>query len=417
MVEDSPGRLTEETVKTSKHFCILPWVHAIVHMDGQVMNCCREGELGYSYGSLKNQSIEEIWNGSKVREMREALLRDVALPQCQICYHEESNGILSDRQRMLGLFSSDVSAVLNRLKNGVAPLDHLKFLGVRASNLCNLRCRTCSPGLSTSWYSDAKVITGSVHSGVRKAFVNGTDLSQFLKKTVSSLEVLYFAGGEPFLQTEHVEVLENLISAGRTDVELRYNTNLSLLPDRTLRLLSHFKTIRFDASLDGVGEHNDLLRKGSHWETIVRNFKKIRESLPHARFSVSPVWSVLNAHHLPAAIRGWSEQGMLDQPESLVLNILKSPDYYSVLILNAEERSRLILQYQIFLNEFNLPERTELGRMLAKQLSGLERFLLSGPFMTSERVLFRQVTFQMDKLRKERVVQLFPELFEILYEN
>ncbi len=50
--------------------CRDPWVNLIVLWDGRVVVCCIDVD-GYNVvGDLRTQSIEEIWNGPKMRELR-----------------------------------------------------------------------------------------------------------------------------------------------------------------------------------------------------------------------------------------------------------------------------------------------------------------------------------------------------------
>ena len=92
-------------------------------------------------------------------------------------------------------------------------------------------------------------------------------------KIIPYIEVMYFAGGEPFVQEGHYKALEKLISAGRTNVALQYNTNLSYKKFKNYdikKLWSNFKTIQLWPSLDGIGKRAEYGRKGLKWEVLLQ---------------------------------------------------------------------------------------------------------------------------------------------------
>lgn len=57
------------------HLCPYPWTHFRVASNGDVVPCCRDLQHMTVLGNLKTQSVEEIWNGEPMLELREFLLR------------------------------------------------------------------------------------------------------------------------------------------------------------------------------------------------------------------------------------------------------------------------------------------------------------------------------------------------------
>ena len=89
---------------------------------------------------------------------------------------------------------------------------------------------------------------------------------------VSKASRIHFGGGEPFISPAIVEVLNSISSK----TYLRCNTNMTRINDRVLDALKKFDTIEIEASIDGVGPHNEYLRHGSKWNSIVENLKKLK---------------------------------------------------------------------------------------------------------------------------------------------
>lgn len=68
--------------------CLNPWLSVSIHSDGDVVPCCFAFEKDFVYGSLREQSLKEIWDTSpKVEELR-ALHRqgNVEIEPCKSCY-------------------------------------------------------------------------------------------------------------------------------------------------------------------------------------------------------------------------------------------------------------------------------------------------------------------------------------------
>ena len=89
----------------------------------------------------------------------------------------------------------------------------------------------CGVYSSSKWHQEAMELhgdtTGADTKGVLEFNSNGKeDVFKQVDRFINDVEEIYFAGGEPLVMEEHYLILEKLIAAGRTDVRLRYNTNL-----------------------------------------------------------------------------------------------------------------------------------------------------------------------------------------------
>ena len=83
---------TGNRIKSSENneigICLNPFTSVSVQSNGNVVPCCFEWGDSLVYGSLYEKSLEEIWNGPKVKRLREDHQRGYAyLPDlCQHCY-------------------------------------------------------------------------------------------------------------------------------------------------------------------------------------------------------------------------------------------------------------------------------------------------------------------------------------------
>jgi len=65
-----------------------PWLYysITIQVDGSVVPCCRDPHGQYTLGNLLEESLQEIWNGTKLKEFRKAVLSNQAsVDICQLC--------------------------------------------------------------------------------------------------------------------------------------------------------------------------------------------------------------------------------------------------------------------------------------------------------------------------------------------
>lgn len=144
----------------------------------------------------------------------------------------------------------------------------IRFLDFRNNNLCNMKCRSCGPVLSSSWASEAKIAKIHSHQHVD---IDSLDLSQCNK--------IYFAGGEPLLNPQHYEVLDTVIAKGQQP-DIMYSTNLSVLSYKNKHIehyWSKLPLVMVHVSIDAVGKHAEVVRSDTDWSTVSENLNWLRQ--------------------------------------------------------------------------------------------------------------------------------------------
>ncbi len=56
--------------RNPKYACFKPWNELNIYWDGKVVPCCLDYDGKYVLGNLNEESLEEIWNGEKMQELR-----------------------------------------------------------------------------------------------------------------------------------------------------------------------------------------------------------------------------------------------------------------------------------------------------------------------------------------------------------
>ena len=394
----------------SKHFCILPWLHLHGWPTGEAYPCClSDNEL--PLGDLRNETLSTIWNGSNMKKMRSNMLADKPCGECVRCYEREDNGFFSMRNSSNKHFGHHIGDVDKTSPDGYHPEFKIKYWDIRFSNICNFRCRYCGPNFSSNWWEDQVAMFGP--NSVKHAkfiYAGGTKDAVWdqMQEHIPYLEQIYFAGGEPLIMDEHYLLLEQLIREGRTDVKLQYNTNFSELSYKKRNVLdmwSCFDSVSVGASLDAMDARAEYMRKGTVWQEIEYNRRKMMERCPEVDFYISATVNVFNAHHISDFHRHWSELGLI-KPHDFNINILQGPDYYRCDILPEKLKSKIRQKIEATIKW--LEPLDGIGRAI-NGYRGMLNFMdaADNSHLLSK---FLDVTSKLDSVRNERFADVFPEL-------
>ena len=114
-----------------------------------------------------------------------------------------------------------------------------------------------------------------------------------------TVKKIYVAGGEPSLLPEFKKFLNLAIEHGRTDVEIRMNTNATNLNKEYRELLANFSNLDIICSIDGYDQINKYIRWPADWATIVENVHKLRKITSRVSVNVTVgIWNISNLSQL-----------------------------------------------------------------------------------------------------------------------
>jgi len=402
-------------LKESKTFCMYPWIHLHTYPTGEAYPCC-QSEMGVgSIGNSRVNTLDEIWNSPKQKQLRQDMLNETPNPTCGRCYEQEDNGFFSGRRSANKHHGHHIKRIKDTQPDGHVQDFKMTYWDIRFSNLCNLSCRSCGHIFSSSWYQDQAKLAGGTWKDLNQvlnyAGRTETDMWEQLIPHLDYVEQIYFAGGEPLMMKEHYNILDELERRGRFDVRLIYNTNFThiKLKDRTVfDYWKRFKSVAVGASLDAMGPRAEYIRKGTDWAVVESNRKQMLETCPEVDFYISPTLSIMNALHLPDFHRAWVDQGLL-KPQDLNVNILQDPAYLRIDIAPAEYKAKISNKYQEhieWLRPLDPLQRATIGFESAiKFMMATDNSKLISKFW--------EKTFALDRIRKESVLDTIPELDEM----
>lgn len=397
----------------SKTFCMFPWMHLNVTPLGNVYPCC-SSDYTEPFANVKDDSLQNIFNNDRMKELRLNMLSEKESSICTYCYKHEESSPFSFRKYSIEHFGKNFDELVTQTDDvGGLPEFRMKYFDVRFSNICNMKCRTCGSEFSSQWAQEMKQ-----HDNVEKNYriINHADSSGKLldeiKSQVPHIELAYFAGGEPLITEEHYIILEEMIRTGRNrEITLRYNTNMSNFKYKkynVLDLWSQFKRVEISASIDHYGERAEYIRHGTDWDIVETNLKTIRD-LNYIDYQYNTVLSVFNYATLDQFYQYLIDRDLLRKKDMISVYRALTPTYYASTILPKEIK-----------NDSNKKLKTLYEFMLADDwyqamhIQDAIKFTNQEDNWLTERENFWHHTNRRDKIRGENFIKVFPELSKML---
>jgi len=410
----------KELLITDKHFCMLPWIHLHGYPDGRAYPCCTS-DYSHPVGNLNKNSLKEVWNDDPMKTVRLNMLNKINSPACKNCYEEERHGIHSMRNSFNKHFGHHINEVLdNTDADGTANLFKFRYYDIRFSNLCNMKCRTCGDTFSSLWADENKkrfewannsnpaLDTKIMYSGRHE-----TDMLEQLDDHIPYVEQIYFAGGEPLVMPEHYKLVRTLIDREMFNVRLTYNTNFLKVDYGKHNILQDwklFKSVSVGASLDIDGARAEYMRKGTKWDTIVNNRKKMIEICPDVDFYVSATISLYNVLTICDFHKSWVEQELI-RPDCFHLNMLNGPVDRRIDVLPAVLKDQARAKILKHIEWLKTQGKPAMDRCIPEYQGVLT--MMYADDKTHQIPEFYRINEPLDVFREEKFDDIFPELKEM----
>ncbi len=402
--------MTKNDYLKNKTFCMLPWTHMHMWPNGDTYPCCL-GDSRMPVGSAHKNSMQEIWNDEPMRKLRRNMLAGEKSPECRRCYEQEEHGVQTLRMSSNKEFAHHWDKVEETEEDGSAGQVNMAYLDIRFSNFCNLRCRSCGPNFSTSWYQDHVKLYGD--PGIPQLLKVNDDEDKFFKDLEPMLlevEKVYFAGGEAIITEEHYRVLDFWIKHNMRDIKLEYTTNFTKMRFKQKSIFEYwnsFDKVNVAASLDASWERGEYLRKNLVWSDIVQNRRDMIKESPHVEFWITPTVSVYTAYNLPDFHKEWIEEGLL-KPENFRINPLLDPEFMRIQVLARKHKREVEQKYRDhieYLKQFDCPQ-------VIKDYEGLISYMWESKRTKEVNQLIKQ-TEAVDRIRDENWKDVFPEIADL----
>lgn len=399
-------------------FCGAPFYSMYIGPEGQFGPCCLYETMD-PIGIVKNkQDIIDIYNSEKMVNLRKDLHDGVKVKNCFNCWRYQDAGQHSYRLFFNDYFTDDgitSGSINNDFKINDIKIRHFD---IRFSNKCNLKCRTCNSNFSSSWFIDEEALNINPNRQKIKKIEDSESVLEFVFSQLENVESIYFAGGEPLMMDEHYQILERIIEIGRADkIKIVYSTNFSKLTYgkyNVIELWKHFTEVSVQASLDGIRERGEYIRKNIKWNEVEQNAIKLKQECPHVHFTLDICVSLMNAYDVMTLHKEWSIMSFI-RIERINFNILDKPEHFRISNLPQHHKDKLIKLYEEhieWIKEFEPNPELHMGPV--NQFNRLILFINNQPTPGWEEEFWIK-NYPVDRLRNENFFEIFTEYEDLKY--
>ena len=392
-------------------FCVLPWVSLETSPIGTVRPCClAEEEIvdihGNKFDLSKSAELVDIQDSNYMRKLRKQFLRAEQPDTCRKCWAVEDADGTSKRMH-----------TLNRLKHIIPDSDWtqdpkpLMFLDLKLGNICNLKCRICGSGSSSTFAVEeiefspiAEKKTGFHYQMLKQGAwaKDNQDFWEEIKNLSDQIRYIEFTGGEPFMIREHFRFLERIVDMGIAgQVEIHYNTNGTQFPDNAEDVWQHFKTVEIAFSIDDVGARFEYQRANAVWSEVESNiarFMAMRDRHPSIQLQACITVNVFNVIYLET-VANWADQQGFD---FVYWNMLHEARHFSIAALPDTAKQAIVEK----LSTAAVSTKTQ------AEIKSVIDFMMQGQSLDGTQLL-NQITIT-DQRRKQSLADVEPEFAEII---
>jgi MoaA/NifB/PqqE/SkfB family radical SAM enzyme len=327
-IQNSTIDINSELVLTDNFYiadtvCPIPWSHMEINNQGQIRPCCIQTDI---VGSIQKDQLIDVFHSDAMVKLRNNMLNGAQISGCDKCWATEKAGQLSNRQRHLNLHAKEFYTEW---------IDHPKIcsLDVKPGNVCNFKCRICTP-TSSSLYANEELnhtVNPDKIIQIKNYISTGrwadTDVfSLQLESLLPQLTNLDLYGGEPFLLKQLPIILQKAIDLDvAKNIRLHFNSNGSIFPEKLIPLFEQFKEIDIALSIDNIGERFELER-GGVWNDIEKNIINFISLQKHnICVYLFPTINIQNVLYIEELIT-WANRVEIE----LIYNLLHYPHYLSI---------------------------------------------------------------------------------------
>jgi radical SAM protein with 4Fe4S-binding SPASM domain len=248
---------TRNVAETSfRSACYAPYTSLYFDVRGNVRVCCHN--FRNKVGNITEQSLDEIWNGARIKSIREALLAYDFSQGCEFCEWQ-----LSSRS-----YASLATRKWDSLAPGSLGPSWPQMMEFSINTTCNLECVMCDGDHSSSIRARREK-----RSPLSNPY--GEDFFEQLRRYLPHLRRTKFLGGEPFLQDGCYRIWEMMMEEN-TGTSCHVTTNGTVFNVRVERAIEALP-FSISISVDGFTKETvERVRVNAQYERVMENVHRFR---------------------------------------------------------------------------------------------------------------------------------------------
>lgn len=388
--------------KINRYFCVQPFVNTTTRIEGQNNVCCN---ISGRESTIDTESPNEFFKSTRVKTMRQKLLRGKKLKECSLCHYQErlsKNSHRIEYNKYYNIKNDQKNDYYEKIikKLRLSNLENQLYAEMHVSNLCNLKCLSCNENDSSKFHAENKILGVSKNANVDYSKFNNrkyTALESVIKKGLMFLDI---RGGETLMVPEVKKILLEVDSDLARTVTLKIQTNGTIVPDQQwIEIFKRFKRTKVNLSIDALGDDNHYVRFPSDWQKIVSTIEVLENH--KIKFIINTVVSNINLLLLDKLLNWIQEKKYLNY-----FYILKTPAHFQPINLPRSLLDIAIKRLQNVTKNFaNKDCHQKIDDLIA---------LCQSSKSTPHWQRFCEEIKMRDKYRKNNISKVIPEIKEYM---
>ena len=322
-----------EDTKSKDTFCPFPFMHLNMWMDGRLKPCCVAKDYIPDVNIFED-GLEKSYNSEAYKQLRVDMMNGKENKLCSGCYDSEKGGAYSYRNELSDRYSDLKEGLLEKTKEDGETKLEFEHLDLRPSNICNLKCRTCSPAYSTNWIAEHKdYVKKSGWTNYDDMHKTRTFELDIKSEYIENVKHIYIAGGEPLYMKQMYNFIDGL--ENKENIGLFINTNLTVINKKTFfDKFKDFKLVHLHISCDGIGEIGEFVRTNVKWDLFEENLKFVKDLRENPEinlaYNIQATVSILNCYHIFDMMRYMLDREYIYGNVDFTFNWVSEPYWYNV---------------------------------------------------------------------------------------
>lgn len=326
-------------------FCVMPFVNIILEPTGEI-GLCRHKGTEFTFGNVRDHSIDEIWSSPKVQAWREGHINGDA----QVCKNE-----LVDQKCNL---CPELNTLLPKAEILNTKNPQILRLTANLNGKCNLQCQMCHVWkLPNGFYTEENFWIPA-----RERFF----------KDILEVDML---SGEPFIQADTYRLIKE-VSSVNSACKWTFTTNLHWkLTDEVKNHLNKIEIKNIIASIDSLKP--DVYKKIRHPGDLDFVLKNLDAMIEYQTERQSVGKSELNIRiNFLVQKDNWAEvKSMInfcfEKKVTPFITFLYEPSPFCLLDLTSQERVKIL---EFYFETLNREELLLTQRILKPLIRSLDQF-------------------------------------------
>lgn len=423
----------------AKIFCNTPWYEAHIYWDGSLGVCCQESHklTTDEIYNIKNIGLLEWFNSDPVKKFRLSMLGNDKLSPCSLCYYEEKHQGSSRRfktNQKSVIFSKTAFAESFNQSPHYSKFEHSLHhnghtqtfpvnLHIDLGNHCNLACKMCWPGASTTIAS--QYVKWGINEAKKYLGVDWTSdsavWSKFLQELleIPNLKNIHLMGGETLLSPKFEELVNWLQKHKKFDVGFSFVTNGTVFNPELISKLKQFRRVGIEISIETTTLHNNYIRQGSNIDKVLENINLHKSLCDNSEIDITvrPAISALSVGKYYTLLNYCLENKLLVKSIPVV-----NPLYLKVTVLPESIRDSYLKSYYEILDklqdvdiksDYNESNKHNYKQSIKRQVLFTIDLLKSPQTDPQELGQLIQWCNRWDNVYKFNVLELYPEFQRI----